>query len=133
VFGYFVVRLGGVRVTRSVFLTEAEQAAVESVVESLVGTLGENLIRLVIYGSKVRGDYSEDSDIDLLVLVKQVSSEQRMLIYDRLLDLELRYESRISLVFFSEYEYERNLELESFFIENVNRDGVDLWVNPGLN
>lgn len=119
--------------TRSVFLTEAEQAAVESVVESLVGTLGENLIRLVIYGSKVRGDYSEDSDIDLLVLVKQVSSEQRMLIYDRLLDLELRYESRISLVFFSEYEYERNLELESFFIENVNRDGVDLWVNPGLN
>ena len=43
-------------------------------VKSMYGTLLE---KIILYGSYARGDYNEDSDIDILILLKVPPSEER--------------------------------------------------------
>jgi predicted nucleotidyltransferase len=55
-------------------LTPAERDAVETFRVRVRELLGPRLRDLRIFGSKVRGDSHEDSDIDLLVLVDQLDT-----------------------------------------------------------
>ena len=114
-------------------LKEDDRIAIQILVQTLIAVMQDNLIRILIYGSKARGDYNSDSDTDIFVLVKKISGEERQKIYETVLDLELEYDPRISLVIYSEYEYRKNVEMRSFFIENIEREGLELWRSQGLS
>ena len=114
-------------------LKEDDRIAIQILVQTLIAVMQDNLIRILIYGSKARGDYNSDSDTDIFVLVKKISGEERQKIYETVLDLELEYDPRISLVIYSEYEYRKNVEMRSFFIENIEREGLEVWRSQGLS
>jgi predicted nucleotidyltransferase len=59
-----------------------ERGWVESFRDRVRELLGERLRDLRLYGSKVRGDSHEDSDIDLLVLVNDLDFESKLSIID---------------------------------------------------
>lgn len=48
--------------------------------------LGDSLDSVIVYGSYVRGDYSEFSDVDVMILVS-LEEEEIMKISDRISDL----------------------------------------------
>ena len=52
----------------------SENKVVESIKEVAKNVLPENA-RLLLYGSRARGDYSEDSDWDLLVILDKAKIE----------------------------------------------------------
>lgn len=80
--------------------------------------------RIVAFGSRVRGDYRGDSDMDVLVIVARKDRELK----DRILTLfytyELERDLSFSLSVFSREEYEFNRKLGSPFIKNVEREGL---------
>ena len=53
----------------------SEDKVVESIKEVAKNVLPENA-RLLLYGSRARGDYSEGSDWDLLVILDKAKVEQ---------------------------------------------------------
>ncbi|MFN3966945.1 MAG: nucleotidyltransferase domain-containing protein, partial [Endomicrobiia bacterium] len=55
-------------------LTEKEKQAIKELVEGLKKLYGKNLTRVILYGSKARGDAVPDSDIDILVVLKNMKS-----------------------------------------------------------
>ncbi|NLI12584.1 MAG: nucleotidyltransferase domain-containing protein [Peptococcaceae bacterium] len=107
----------------SLTLTDNEQLAIQILMQAMLNTLQENLIRMVIYGSKARSDFNSDSDIDIFVLVKKISRKQRKQIYETILDLELEYDTRISLVFYSGLEYQENIQMKSFLWNILKKRG----------
>jgi predicted nucleotidyltransferase len=58
-------------------LSKAEQAAVQDLVRRLRRRLGERLVEVRLYGSKVRKTARPESDVDLVVLVTQQTSALR--------------------------------------------------------
>ncbi len=116
---------------KNIKLKQGERQALSILVQALAETLKDNLVRVIIYGSKARGDQRPDSDTDLMVIIKKISKEQRNIIYDNLLDIELEYDTRISLAIYTEEEYQVNQRMKSFFIENVQKEGIELWVSQG--
>ena len=38
--------------------------------------LGDRIVHIILYGSRARGDYTEDSDIDVLVVVRDVDAKE---------------------------------------------------------
>jgi predicted nucleotidyltransferase len=58
-------------------LSKAEQAAVQDLVRRLRDRLGERLVEVRLYGSKVRKTARPESDVDLVVLVTQQTSALR--------------------------------------------------------
>jgi len=60
------------------------------------------LNEMKVFGSTVRGNRREDSDIDVFVLLPKVSREVEEDLFDIAYDLELKYDCLIDLIVFDE-------------------------------
>lgn len=107
-------------------LTPKESKAVKLFSQKIKELLQDNLVEIKIFGSKVRGDYEEDSDIDILLVVNNMNYMLRENIYDILLEIDLEYDPKISLKIFTTEEMEINKQMGSPFIFNVEREGINL-------
>ncbi|MCL2766566.1 MAG: nucleotidyltransferase domain-containing protein [Peptococcaceae bacterium] len=98
-------------------------------VEECKALFGEKLSNVRLFGSYARGDHSDDSDIDVMVILDMSEEETR-----RSLDgvchiaseLDLKYNTAIMPVLVSKGEYE--LHKDSYgFCRNVEREGVSKY------
>ena len=61
--------------------------------------LGDKLTKVIVYGSYARGDFQENSDIDIMILVKMSDEEIRLVkndIYDLAFEFEINTGIEIS-------------------------------------
>ena len=81
---------------------------------------------LLIYGSKARGDAREDSDIDMLVIVKRGHDHAKDRLTDIADDLAVTANAAPSAIALTEDEWGRMKELGLPFQRNVERDAVSV-------
>lgn len=61
-----------------------------------------------LYGSRARGDFREDSDIDIVALFDAFDRDKELEIYGIVCDLDYKYDVYISLHPYTREELERN-------------------------
>jgi len=61
-----------------------------------------------LYGSRARGDYREDSDIDVIAIFDYVDRDKEMEIYGIVCDLDYKYDVFIALHLYTLTELEQN-------------------------
>jgi len=107
------------------YLNNKERRVIESFVKEIRKKLGDDIIAIRLFGSKVRGDFKQGSDIDIFILVKR-----RKGVRDKISDIAADYLFKTNIplapVVYSLFEYKKNKELGSFFFENVETEGIDL-------
>jgi len=86
--------------------------------------LGDNLVEIVLFGSVARGEWSEESDIDLLLVVKNNPWETQKKLADLVVDYLLRYWIYISPKVISIEDFEFMKRINSAFYINVSREGI---------
>lgn len=90
--------------------------------------LGENLKKIIVYGSYARGDYRENSDIDIMILTSLSNRETEKVenkIFDVAFEFELEYGIVINPVLENEEHF--NYWLGAFpFYDNVKKEGVEI-------
>jgi len=79
-----------------------------------------------IYGSKAAGTDAPGSDIDIMVVLENTSSEIESQIDDIIFDINLKYECLISVIFFSEAELEEGPFGESPIYKKAMAEGIQL-------
>lgn len=89
---------------------------------------GEHIIRIVLYGSYARGDYHNDSDIDIAAIVqgdRAVLQEGLRQVWDTSSDLELKYGTIVSptVIPYEEFEKYKN---DLPYYRNIQSEGVDI-------
>jgi predicted nucleotidyltransferase len=83
--------------------------------------------RVILFGSKARGQGQGDSDIDLLVLTRgPVSSTLRQAISDKLADINLRNDVLLTSVVVPEQEWSNGLIRYMLIHSEVERDGCEV-------
>lgn len=88
--------------------------------------LGKKLTKVIVYGSYARGDYRENSDVDIMILVKMPEEEIRNIkndIYDLAFEYEMSYGIELSPVIKSEEQYQYWVDTLPFY-RNVREEGV---------
>lgn len=88
--------------------------------------LGDRVRRVVLFGSRARGDATEESDYDVLVVVDRRDEQLVEALYRPVMDVLLGTGKLVSLKVMSEQSFERLRGLHTPFIEAVLRDGVVL-------
>lgn len=80
---------------------------------------------IIVYGSYARGDFSADSDIDLLILLDKetITREDEKNIKYPLYDIEFDTGQIISPIVLSRSDWENKHRITPFY-ENVANDGV---------
>jgi predicted nucleotidyltransferase len=86
---------------------------------------GEQLVRMVLFGSQARGDAEPGSDIDVLVVLKGPVSpyEEITRTGEIVADLSLQFTEVISCVFMDE---ERFMHRNGPLLRNIRREGVTI-------
>ena len=90
--------------------------------------LGNNLSKVILYGSHARGDYSSDSDIDIMILTTLSDKEIELIentIFDLAFDFQMEYSVDISVVIKNESQFNYWLGALPFY-DNVHKEGVVL-------
>ncbi len=82
---------------------------------------------LILYGSYARGDYNEESDIDLLILIdkEKVTRNDKIKITYPLYDIQFDTGILISPMVYSKKFWHKEHKVTPFY-ENVNSEGVIL-------
>ena len=94
---------------------------------------GGDLERVVLFGSKARGDFNSESDLDVLVVVSMRSGEYRRYwneIVDIACDVELEYNVVISPIIKEAAIYAKMRSQGLLLTRNIEQDGVSLWMTP---
>ncbi len=107
-------------------MSQIERYAVEQFGKTVKSCLGEYVLKMSVFGSKVRGDYRATSDIDVLVIVKERSLRIMDQIAEITSDLNIKYDLSISPVVFSEQEYDMNTKMASPFSLAIREEGLSL-------
>ncbi len=91
--------------------------------KELKNTLGEHVEKIVLYGSQARGDARDDSDIDVLVVLKDDFKYGTMLkkTSRAVAKLSLDNDVVISRAFATRQQYEQS---QMPFLMNVRREGI---------
>jgi uncharacterized protein len=130
--------IGGVMLTNSLaerlpsHLTPNERAALVTLVDRLHQRYGEDLLRVVLFGSKARGDFDEESDLDLLIVVRMPDDNYWRHwneIVTTTYDLELTYSVVFSFIIKGEPGYALMRQWNLLLNRHIEQDGIELWTS----
>ena len=97
--------------------------------EKLQRVYGNKLKAVILYGSVARGTATEESDIDIMVLVDGTAQELRTFedqLSDVSTDISIKYFKVFSIIDISYQEYMRWVNTSPFY-RNVSKEGVILY------
>lgn len=104
----------------------SERIAVRAFIRKVRGVLGGSLCDLRMFGSKIKGMFDLDSDIDILLVIDSDDWRVKGTISGIAADINMEYDSNISPVIYSKTEYDKNRHSNTLFVQEVNRTGVAL-------
>lgn len=106
-------------------LTNNEKKALKELKEEILKLYPD--AKLILFGSKARGDFDEESDIDVLALVQELNFNKKETIWDISNEINLKYDTSLSVVTVDKNDFNSfKLEVIPFFI-NIQKDGIFLW------
>ncbi len=96
-------------------------------VRGLIEIFRDNLDRIILYGSVARGEESEESDIDIAVVLKsQLEEETRKKFISWIAELDLKYERLFSVIDIENANMEKWGNVLPFY-RNIQKEGIVLW------
>lgn len=112
-------------------LTGRERAALSEFVARLREKYADEVMLVMLFGSKVRGDFDDESDLDVLVVVEGDGWRFHRDISFIGSRASLDYDVNISPKALTQTHYRNLQELRTPFFESVQAEGVELWRRQG--
>ncbi len=88
---------------------------------------GDNICKIIMYGSYARGEQAPDSDVDIAVLLREGNIEE---MHDKMVDVVVDYEldlAKTLSVVPIEFEHYNEWKDTLPFYKNVDKEGIILW------
>ncbi len=113
---------------RTIRLPIKERRALLYFKKEIAKQLGGRVKEIKLFGSKARGNWRKDSDIDILIILENSADKEsaKDLIYDAVLAICEKYGVYLSVKVFKKLEFEYYASIPTLFARNVLRESVRL-------
>ena len=105
------------------------QVVLEKIKDRSEKLFGQALDKIILYGSYARGDYTDESDIDIMIILncsdRDVRKMRRMAT-EIASDISLEQDVFLSILLRDKKHYEENIEFFPFY-RNISREGVAVY------
>jgi predicted nucleotidyltransferase len=122
--------MSGIPTDRLQHLTSNERAALDTFVARLRQRYGDDVLRVVLFGSKARGGADEESDLDVLVVVgipEESYWQHWQQIADLAWEVEFEYGLVLSPLIRDKAAYTQMRRWNLLINRNIEQDGIELW------
>ncbi len=110
----------------NMYLTEDEKRHIGKFKNKVEALLGTDNVRLFLFGSKARGDSDRHSDIDIAIIVKNLTRKQKDLILEEVADFEFENIMPLSTLILSKEEFELLKKRERAIAYEIENEGFKL-------
>ena len=107
-------------------LSLQEEKALAEFKKRVRKALGDQVVSFTLFGSRARGEGHEESDLDILALLQERTSERRREIIHIASDIFLEYEIDISPLVLGQTEFQNLKDRELLIAQEIERDGIQL-------
>ena len=108
-------------------ITLEDKEIFDEVVKTILSVLGDNAVKIILYGSVARGDNTCGSDVDIAVLTKKnYDWTAQKKLYEDLWEYDLKYCTIFSIIPIQEDTFNA-LKSVKLFYRNIIKDGITLW------
>ena len=99
----------------------------EELVRGLLSIFQKNISMIILYGSIARNEATDESDIDVAIIVKnQMDDDTKRQFVSWVADMDIRYERVFSIVDIQESNMMKWEKILPFY-RNIREEGVVLW------
>ena len=102
-------------------LRSEEQEVLKRFKAEVKKVFGERLDRVVLFGSRSRGDADPDSDFDLLVTVESLDEADQKRVFDIAADLSLEYGTVLAVLVVPTNDFTEDRYF--YLYENIQKEG----------
>ncbi|MFQ6015304.1 MAG: HEPN domain-containing protein [Anaerolineae bacterium] len=120
-------QLERVRSDKLAHLSQQERMAVEEYLTRLRERYADQVARVVLFGSKARGDGDEESDIDLFVVLKTDDPRLKDEIWQMSYEIELKRGVTFGDLIVGHSRYAGMRRIEEPVFRNIRDEGIELW------
>ncbi|WP_347489210.1 nucleotidyltransferase domain-containing protein [Desulfoscipio sp. XC116] len=111
---------------KNITVTANIQNAIVEFCSDIRAKLKNNVLELRLFGSVARGDNTPESDIDILVLIKNKNKATEDIIYDAAFEASLKHDVVISPIIRTHKEYTYPLFQETLYYKKLQEEGFSL-------
>jgi predicted nucleotidyltransferase len=107
-------------------LADKERQAATEFVDRVRQQFGDQVVSVLVFGSRARGEAEPDSDMDVLVIMSDAGPEIRRAIRYLAVEVWLKYGIYLSTRVWSRAHWGKLEELQTLLYRNICRDGISL-------
>jgi predicted nucleotidyltransferase len=107
-------------------LSERESGALQAYVSAAQARFGPQLVEVLLFGSKARGEASPSSDVDIVVILARPTAQDLSDVRGLGFDVLLSHGVYLSVRAISRQAWQTLATMQSMFHRNVLRDGISL-------
>lgn len=99
----------------------------EELVQGLTAIFQNNISMIILYGSVARNEATNESDIDIAIIIKEEMDDQTQKQFiNWAAEMDIRYEKVFSIVDIREDNMKKWEEVLPFY-QNIRKEGIVLW------
>ena len=107
-------------------LSASETAAIGAFVEAVRVLLGPDLKEARLFGSRVRGEGHEDSDLDIVLIVSPGGRARRRALYDLAFDVGFAHRVQLAPLVIEESRLHALRKRERLIARTIDAEGIRL-------
>ena len=105
---------------------ESDSEMFHKLTTGLVSIFRDQTMRIILYGSVARGTQTEESDVDIAVILPSYTKDMTDRMWDLIVDLELEYDRVLSILLIDAAQFSEWEDIMPFY-KNIKKDGILLW------
>lgn len=107
-------------------LSQRDSEVISLLITHLLTDFPNSMIQITLFGSKARGDDTEESDIDLLIITKNEAGDLKSQIRDVGYDLSLEYDVIFNLFPYTQERWDWMASVRHPLWRSITEEGIDL-------
>lgn len=96
-------------------------------VDGILKIMEQQVVRIILYGSVAKGTNTEESDVDIALLLKgSLDKDTEDKLSDLIVDMNLKYDKVFSVIDIDIENFQKWEKVTPFY-KNVTQEGIILW------
>ncbi|MBQ9594920.1 MAG: nucleotidyltransferase domain-containing protein [Synergistaceae bacterium] len=104
-----------------------DKAMFDDIVNAILSVMGDDAVKIILYGSVARGNNTWDSDVDIAVLTtRHYDCKARNELWNSLWEYDLKYDTLFSIVPIDLYKFFQ-CKYDILLYMNIEKESITLW------